>query len=146
MADSKLSELTAATSAASSDTLYIVQSGTSKKISVSALFGGLDMPAVFSDKLQVQGSERITAGGAISVAETITYITNPDSSAGLTIAAGSEGQVKIIIMTANTGNALMTLAGSNVAGIIEFNAEGDTATLIYTDNKWFMVGGSAAIV
>jgi len=146
MADSKLSELTAATSAAASDLMYIVQSSTSKKITVANLFSSLDMPLVVSDKLQIQGSQRLTSGGAISVTETITYITNPDSSAALTLAAGSEGQVKIVIMTSNTGGASMTLSGSSVSGVIVFDQEGDTATLIYTDNKWFMVGGSATIV
>jgi len=138
--------MTAANSAAASDSMYLVQSSTSKKITVANLFGDVDTPAVFADKIQIQGSQRLTSGGAVSVTETITYITNPDSSAGLTLAAGSEGQVKIVIMTSNTGGASMTLSGSSVSGVIVFDQEGDTATLIYTDNKWFMVGGSATIL
>ena len=41
MADSKLSELTYATTAGSSDLLYIVQSATSKKIAVSSLVSSI---------------------------------------------------------------------------------------------------------
>ena len=38
MADSKLSELTAATSAAATDTTYLVQSSSSKQITIANLF------------------------------------------------------------------------------------------------------------
>jgi hypothetical protein len=41
MADSRLSELTAATSVGASDLLYLVQSSTSKRITTSNLIAGL---------------------------------------------------------------------------------------------------------
>ena len=145
MADAKLSELTAATSAAASDTTYLVQSSTSKKITVANLFGAIDTPVVFTDKVQIQDSETITEAGALSVSTNISLITNPSGSGSITIPAGSDGQIKIVIMTANTGAATMTLGGSNVEGDVAFDAAGDTATMIYTNSKWYMIGGTATI-
>lgn len=145
MADAKLSELTAATSAAASDSLYLVQSSTSKKITVANLFADIDTPAIFGDKIQIQDSETVTEAGALSVTTNITLITNPSGSGNLTIGVGLDGQIKIIIMTSNTGSTTMTLTGSNVEGDVEFDAAGDTATMIYTNSKWYMIGGTATI-
>jgi len=93
MADAKLSELTAATSAAASDSMYLVQSSTSKKITVANLFADIDTPAIFGDKIQIQDSETVTEAGALSVTTNITLITNPSGSGNLTIGVGSVGQI-----------------------------------------------------
>ena len=53
MADSKLSELTAATAAAAADTTYLVQSSTSKKITVANLFGNVATPVSFTDSVSM---------------------------------------------------------------------------------------------
>jgi len=146
MADAKLSELTAATSAAASDSMYLVQSSTSKKITVANLFGDVDTPAVFGDKIQIQDTETFTASsGALSVTTNISYVSNPSGSGSLSLAAGSDGQIKIIIMTSNTSAVTSTLTGSNVEGDVAFDAAGDTATMIYTNSKWYMIGGTATI-
>jgi len=44
MADSKLSELTPATSVGASDSTYLVQSNVSKKVDIATLFGNLPVP------------------------------------------------------------------------------------------------------
>jgi len=145
MADAKLSEMTAANSAAASDSMYLVQSSTSKKITVANLFGDVDTPAVFGDKIQIQDTDTMTSIGAVGVTTNITYLNNLTDSGNLSIAAGSDGQIKIIIMTSNTGSQTATLTGSNVEGDVEFDAAGDTATMIYTNSKWYMIGGTATI-
>ena len=48
-------------------------------------------------------------------------------------------------MISNTGANTFTLSGSNVAGSIVFSSLGDTATMIYTSSKWFMIGGTATV-
>ena len=145
MADAKLSELTAATSAAASDTTYLVQSSTSKKITVANLFGSIATPAVFSDKIQIQDTDTQVGAGAVDLTTNITYLSNPDANHTLTLASGANGQIKILIMTANTGANTYTLSGSNVAGSVAFSSAGDTATLIYTSDKWFVIGGTATV-
>jgi len=146
MADAKLSELTAATSAAASDSMYLVQSSTSKKITVANLFADIDTPAVFGDKIQIQDSETFTAAsGELSVTTNISYLSNPTSPGSISLPTGSDGQVKIVIMISNIGGHTSTLTGSNVEGSIAFDAAGDTATMIYTNSKWYMIGGTATI-
>ncbi len=51
MADAKVSELTAASSAAASDLLYIVDGTDSKKITVENIFGSISTPALFKDSV-----------------------------------------------------------------------------------------------
>jgi hypothetical protein len=144
MADAKLSELTAATSAAASDSMYLVQSSTSKKITVANLFGDVDTPAVFTDKIQIQDTESFTAAsGSLSITTNISYLSNPTANGNLTLANGVDGQIKIIIMTSNTSNYSQTLGGSNVEGTVQFDEAGDSATMIYTNSKWYMIGGTA---
>jgi hypothetical protein len=48
MADQKISELTAATSAASADLIPIVQGGTNKKLTVENFLGNLNTPVIFN--------------------------------------------------------------------------------------------------
>lgn len=146
MADAKLSELTAATSAAASDSLYLVQSATSKKITVANLFGAIDTPVVFTDKIQIQDAETFTAAsGALSLTTNISYISNPTGNGTVTLGSGSNGQIKIIIMISNTGGYTTSLSGSNIGSTVQFGSAGDTATMIYTNSKWYMIGGTATI-
>ena len=87
MADSKLSELTAATSAASADTTYLVQSSTSKQITVANLFGAIATPARFTDAICIQDHDSISAVGVIAVTTNVTYISDP--SGGGTCSIGT---------------------------------------------------------
>ena len=48
MADQKISELVAATSAAGADLLNIVQGGSNKKLTVANLFANLDTPVIIN--------------------------------------------------------------------------------------------------
>ena len=147
MADSKLSELTAATSAASADTTYLVQSSTSKQITVANLFGAIATPARFTDAICIQDHDSISAVGAIAVTSNVTYISDPSGGGTCSIGTGTDGQVKIIIMTSNSGGHTVQLGGSNVANTISFDAAGESATLLYDTglSKWYFIGGSATV-
>ena len=59
MADSKVSDLTAATSAAGADQLYLVQSSTSKSITAANLFGYINTPAVSYTHLTLPTSDLV---------------------------------------------------------------------------------------
>ena len=98
MADAKLSELTAATAAAGDDSLYMVQSSASRKITVANFFGDVTTPAKFSDSFSIAGYNTQTSIGAVTLTTNITYLSDPDAPGPLTLEAGSEGQIKIIIM------------------------------------------------
>ena len=147
MADQKLSELTAATSIASTDTTYLVSGGASKQITMANLFASVPTPVSFDDKISITDTDTMTAAGAISVTTNITYLSNPTATGTLTIPVGTEGQIKIIIMTSNSAGNTLTLDDSDLGhDTITFSAVGDTATLIYTSSKWYMIGGTATVV
>lgn len=144
MADQKISELTAATSTENTDKLVLARSTANNQITVANFFSEVATPVSFSDKVSLTGDETVTGAGAVSVATNLTYLVNPSSGGTLTIAAGVEGQIKVIIMTSNTSAQTLTLDDSDLAqDTIVFDAAGDSATLIYTNSKWYMIGGTA---
>jgi|TARA_B110000263_G_scaffold238560_1_gene239879 uncharacterized protein (UPF0333 family) len=147
MADSKVSELTAATSAAAADTIYLVQSGASKSITNAALFGAIATPAVFNDKISIGDHDTITAAGALNLTTNVTWINDVSAAGTCTLAAGSDGQIKIIIMSSNSGGHTVTLSNSNTANSISFSSAGHSATLLYDTGlaKWYFIGGTATV-
>ena len=146
MADQKLSELTTATSIASTDTTYLVSGGASKQITMANLFASVPTPVSFDDKISITDTDTMTSAGAIDVTTNITYLSDPSTGGTLTIPVGTPGQIKIIIMISNTSSRTLTLDDSDLASdTIAFSNVGDTATLIYTNSKWYMIGGTATV-
>tara|TARA_B100001173_G_scaffold193570_1_gene166960 strand:- start:1114 stop:1560 length:447 start_codon:yes stop_codon:yes gene_type:complete len=147
MADSKLSELTAATTAAATDTAYLVQSSVSKQITVANLFGNVSTPVQFTNSIQIGDHNTITAAGAISTDYNVTYINDPSGGGTCSIGAGLDGQIIIIIMSSNSGGHTIQVSGANVAQTISLDAVGESATMLYDTglSKWFFIGGSATV-
>lgn len=146
MADSKLSELTAATSVAAADTMYVVQGGASKKVTNANVFGSIATPALFADKVSIGDHQNVTSAGVLSNDYNVHLIVNPSAGGTLTLTAGTEGQLKTIIMTSNTSAVTMLLDDSDLGhDTITFDGAGDTALLIYAGSKWWMVGGTATV-
>ena len=145
MADAKLSELTAATSAAASDVFYAVQGSNSTKMSVATLFADVPTPASFSDSIALTGANTMTAAGEIITTTNITYLSNPDADGNYVIGDGVDGQIKIVIMISNNNARTCTLQGSTMARDVAFDAAGETATLLYTNSKWYFIGGTATV-
>lgn len=85
-----------------------------------------------------------TDAGAVSLTSVVTLVATTTASA-LTLAAGTAGQIKILSMTTNGGDATLTPAGgilSPSAGLlttITFNSVGDAVILVYTGAKWAIV-------
>jgi hypothetical protein len=145
MADSKVSELTSATSVGGSDLLYLVQSNTSKKLSASTLFQNLGN-VVLKGNVALDSSVQLLASpGIIDLTKTVTHLSSDASGGTLVIPAGKVNQVKILTMISNSGGTLAIRANVANSANVEFNAVGDTATLLYTYNKWFMIGGTASL-
>lgn len=146
MADSKLSELTAATSVAAADTMYVVQGGASKKVTNANVFGSIATPALFADKVSIGDHINVTSAGVLSNDYNVHLIVNPSAGGTLTLTAGTEGQLKTIIMTSNTSAVTMLLDDSDLGhDTITFDGAGDTALLIFAGSKWWMVGGTATV-
>lgn len=147
MADSKVSDLTAATQAAAADQMYLVQSSTSKSITAANLFGYINTPAVFNDKIVVGDHDTITAAGVISTDTNVTFINDPSGAGACSIGAGTDGQIKIVIMSSNSGGHSITIAGSNISNTVTMLASGSSATLLYDAGltKWYFIGGNSTV-
>jgi hypothetical protein len=145
MADSKVSELTSATSVGGSDLFYLVQSNTSKKVTADVLFDNIANSTLKGTISLDSSVQTLAAGGIVNITNTITHLSTDATNASISIPAGGTNQLKIITMIATTGGAY-TLIG-NVAGSanVIFNQVGDTATMLYTNNKWHVIGGTANV-
>ena len=145
MADSKVSEMTAATAAAAADKLYLVQGSDSKSVTNAVLFGNVATPAAFNDKVCIGDHDVMTAVGAVSLDTNVTFLNNFSGAGNLTLAAGVDGQIKIIIMSSNSGGLSITLNAANIANDISWSAAGHSATLLYDSgtSRWYFIGGSA---
>lgn len=148
MADSKVSDLVTATSTGGSDLLYVVQSNTSKKVAISTLFANagnvtLKGNVSFDTGVSVQ---LLAAPGIVNVSTTITHLSVDATGGVISLPAGKENQLKMIVMTASSGGTYTI--NSNIAGdgSVAFSSIGDSATLLYTNNKWFYMGGTATVV
>ena len=145
MADSKVTDMTAATSVNSADVLYLVQNNADKKLSIATLLGNLPNSLMkVGGYLVLGGTPQTLAGaGTIQTTQTLSVITNTGSSA-LTISNGTyEGQLKVILMTSASGTSTISanLGVSNIA----FNRAGHTMLLIWYNSKWWPLGGTATV-
>jgi hypothetical protein len=149
MADSKVTAMNPATSVSATDVLYLVKPTTSPydhKVTVSNLFGGIPVPVVLEDDLVLGGTvQTLSAGGAISISNLVTKITSPSGAGTLTIADGTEGQIKVVVMVSNTGGHALTISANIGHSSIVFNSAGDTATLIFLAGNWYFLGGTATV-
>lgn len=145
MADSKVSELTAATTASGSDVLYLVQSGTSKKITLATLFANASNVTLKGNVAVDSNVHLMGSPGVIDLTRPVTHLSSDASGGTIFIPAGNSSQIKIIAMIATSGGTYTISSNIAANANVVFNAVGDTATLLYTNNKWFVIGGTASV-
>ena len=198
MADQKISELTAATGAASADLFHIIQGGTNKKLTVANFWANVNSPVVLnaaggpndvqikgdtdpylfvtdsgnnrvgigtntpSEALDVAGNLAISDGflrlsdtpqalsgnGSLVVSATsaITYIETT-GLAVLVLGDGVQGQIKTIVCVGYAGNAQIvpTSVSANYSDVT-LTAEGQTATFIFLNGAWHIMGYSNGVI
>jgi len=89
--------------------------------------------------------QNISGAGAISLAETVTLLTTTGSNA-YTLADGTEGQIKIISMKVDGGDATVTPTNFVNGTSIVFNDVEDTITLLYQTTGWVLLARQNATV
>ena len=155
MADKKITALTDLGSAiASEDLLHVIDdpSGTpvNKKISIANVFNNIPT------YLGLDGTaQTITGSTAPSVTTSITLLDGASfsSNATGTLADGTNGQVKIIIMsTAPTSSRKYTMTVTSwgttatATNQVVFDALGEAVVCVFTNNKWFVVANVNATI
>ena len=112
-------------------------------------FSELTRPRVyFTNPLVVNGTEDLAASGAASLTKPTSYFSTAAAETA-TLAAGTEGQIKVFAMYADTGDMVITVTNagwkSSGTGTITFDTIGDACTLQYINSKWFCIGNNGAV-
>jgi|SRR6056300_1643042 len=148
MADKKITALTDLGDAlASADLFHVVDdpSGTpiNKKISAEDVFNNIPSWLGLS-----QDSQTLTSDGSTTLVANVTSAITEINSAGgtgtVTLADGSDGQIKTFINV--TGSNVITITPSNLRGwtSITMNAVGETVTLMFKNSNWNVIAKNEA--
>ena len=148
MADKKITQLTDLGDAlASVDLFHVVDdpSGTpiNKKITAEDVFNNVPTWIGLAST-----SQSITGDGSTSSAIEITNpVTEVDATSGaapVTLADGSNGQIKTIINVSTSGTNAVTITPSNLRGYtsIVLNAPGETVTCMFKNSNWNIIAGN----
>jgi len=147
MADKKITALTdLGDSLASADLFHVVDdpSGTpiNKKISAENVFNNI--PSWLG---MAQTSQALTAAGgslAADVTSAITEIDGTSNTSTISLADGSDGQIKTFINTATSGTSAQTITPTNFRGYtsVILNAQGESVTLLFKNSRWNIIAGN----
>ena len=112
---------------------------TNKKITIKNFF----------KNIFVQGNsaaaDTISLAGAVSLTYGITWVVTSGAIA-LTLAAGTEGQIKFIVMKTDGGAATLTPISPANYSTIEFQDVGDSVQLLFTNAAWHIVGSHGVTI
>jgi hypothetical protein len=95
------------------------------------------------DPIFLPSSEDLANAAAIDLGVTTSYFTTAGAETA-TLAAGAQGQIKILAMAGIVGNMVVTVTnpGWGGSGTITFAAIGRACTLQYINSKWFCIGNN----
>jgi len=100
-----------------------------------------------TNPIKLTGSEDLADAGAASLTKTASYFTT-DAAETATLAAGVEGQIKVLAMYGDNGDMVVTVTNAgwkaSGTGTITFNDIGDAVTCMYINSKWFVIGNNGA--
>jgi len=98
-----------------------------------------------TNPINLTGSEDLADAGAASLTLTSSYFTTAAGETS-TLAAGVEGQVKVLAMVGDSGDMVTTVTNAgwkaSGTGTITFDTIGDAVTLMYINSKWFCIGNN----
>ena len=93
----------------------------------------------------LNSSQDLADATAANLAVTATYFSTAAAETG-TLAAGSAGQIKTLMMYADLGDMVITVTNAgwktSGTGTITFDTIGDACTLQYVNSKWFCIGNN----
>jgi len=110
----------------------------STKITVAE---SVDVTGTLTANGLINGVQNLTGSGStevISLTETVTLLTTTGAQA-FSLANGTEGQIKIISMKVDGGDATVTPATFVNGTSITFDSVNDTMTLLYQSTGWIVL-------
>ena len=145
MADKKISALTAMTAPATADFLHIIDDNsgtyTNQKITLTTLFQNVPTFVAFTDTVATSAADSL----AIPITASLVHKTTGSDAEALTVAAGTQGQLLMIVLIVDGGGTGTIAASATVADTIAFADAEDTAQLLFTNSKWHFMGGTATV-
>ena len=152
MADKKVTQLTDLGNAlASVDLFHVIDdpSGTpiNKKVSAANVFN--NVPTFLG---LGQASQTLTGtGSGTLVADVESAVTEVNATActgAVSLADGSNGQVKTVLNTSTAGSNAITITPTNFRGgtNIVLNNVGETVTLLFKNSNWNVIAGNGYAV
>jgi hypothetical protein len=144
MADKLIANLPKTEATTFDDLLLVVDtpadSPTNKKITLANLFNKVPTWLGFADTVATSAADSL----AIPITASIVHKTTGSDAEALTVAAGTQGQLLMIVLIVDGGGTGTIAASSTVADTIAFADAEDTAQLLFTNSKWHVVGSSGA--
>lgn len=100
------------------------------------------------DPIYLPSYEDLANAGAVNLTTT-TSLFSTAAAETATMAAGVEGQIKILGMFADSGDMVITVTNAgwktSGTGTITFDTIGDACTMQYISGKWFCVGNNGCV-
>jgi hypothetical protein len=110
----------------------------------------VDIPAnvAVTGRLLLSGSEELVSGTAANLSVTASHFETVTASTA-TVAAGTAGLIKTFMMTAQSGDMVITVTNAgwktSGTGTMTFNVIGEGCTLQYINNKWYCIGNNGVV-
>lgn len=87
-----------------------------------------------------------TNAAAISLAYPVTHLVTAGAETR-TLAAGVEGQIKVLYFKTDGGDCVVTLTGNPAASdVVTFNDAGDVVVLLYLNDRWTVIANNTTTV
>ena len=148
MADKKITQLTdLGDGLAAVDLFHVVDAPTgtpiNKKIAAQDVFNNMQTYLGIA-----QASQSLTGDGSTTlvsdVTSAITEIDATSAIATVTLANGSDGQVKTFLNVSTGGTNAVTITPASLRGYtnIILNAPGETVTCIFKNSNWNIIAGN----
>lgn len=102
--------------------------------------------SVVSANILTGATQALSGAGAVDIVTVLTKVTSTGANA-LTLANGVDGQIKIITMVVDGGDATLTPTTKTGFSTIVFNDIGDGCVLVYTTTTgWIVVGNNGCTI
>ena len=95
----------------------------------------------------IGGVQALSGAGAANNTSLTTQLTTTGSNQAITLANGTNGQIKIVTMVVDGGDAILTPSTFANGTSITFNDVGDTVLLVYnTTGGWALVSNTGCTI